>query len=74
MMSPCDRYQYDQMFRHLVDSLYAVIEDAKYTPTEIREAAMLAQTMYEEKHIRTRVYIMEPGMAARERALNGDPT
>lgn len=51
-MSPRDRYQRDPMFTHLVDSFYIAIEAAQYTPTEIREAAMLAQIIYEEKHIR----------------------
>lgn len=47
-----DRYANDPMFRHLVDMMQACIHRAEFTPTEIREAAMLAQIMYEETHIR----------------------
>lgn len=35
------------MFRALVDQLHQQIRLANYTPTEIREAAMLAQIQYE---------------------------
>ncbi len=47
-----ERYQYDVQFRHLVDMIYSLIQDAKFTPTEIRERAMLAQVMHEEKNLR----------------------
>jgi len=43
-----DRYLNDQAFRRLVDTLWAIVEQAQYTPTEIRQAAMLAQILYEE--------------------------
>jgi len=46
-MTPDERYRTDRMFQHLVDSLYCQIREARYTPTEIREAAMLAQIHYE---------------------------
>lgn len=49
---PTERYKTDIVFRHLVDIFSAAIERAEYTPTEIREAAMLAQIMYEETHLR----------------------
>lgn len=45
---PLERYYSDPMFRALVDSLIHQIREANYTPSEIREAAMLAQIMYEE--------------------------
>lgn len=47
-----ERYHRDPMFRVLVDTLYMQIVQARYTPTEIREAAMLAQIRYEERTIR----------------------
>ena len=50
--SSTERYQSDPHFHHLVDLLYVVVEKAEFTPTEIREAVMLAQTKYEELHIR----------------------
>jgi hypothetical protein len=52
MMDVTDRYRNDTSFRTLVDSLYSVITNAQYSPTEIREAAMLAHILYEERHIR----------------------
>jgi hypothetical protein len=50
--SPHDRYRTDPAFRNLVDMLYLQIHEAKYTPTEVREAAMLAQILYEERVLR----------------------
>ena len=52
MMSTTQRYQTDASFRQLVDMLYSLIDHAEYTPTEIREAAMLAHILYEERRIR----------------------
>ena len=52
MMAARDRYQSDPYFRTLTDHMRALIEKADFTPTEIREAAILAQIMYEEHHIR----------------------
>jgi hypothetical protein len=50
------RYESDAHFHTLVDTLRAVIDRAEFTPTEIREAAMLAQIMYEETHVRPIVF------------------
>lgn len=47
-----DRYQNDSSFKTLVDLLLYNIREARYTPTEIREAAMFAQIIYEETTIR----------------------
>lgn len=49
MMFVRDRYLNDPMFHTLVDTMCAAIERAEFTPTEIREAAMLAQIIYEER-------------------------
>lgn len=51
-MSMHDRYSNDPAFRNLVDVLQNELERGQYTPTEIREAAMLAQILYEERHVR----------------------
>jgi hypothetical protein len=59
-----DRYQNDAAFRTLVDTLHSVIERGDFTPTEIREAAMLAQIMYEERHVR-------PIIFTRDDVING---
>ena len=52
MRSVTDRYQTDAQFRQLVDMLYASIDNAQFSPSEIREAAMLAHVLYEERQIR----------------------
>lgn len=52
-----DRYHNDPMFKILVDMLYFHIEQAKFTPTEIREAAMLAQIIYEERHLKSHIIL-----------------
>lgn len=44
-----DRYLHDPAFHHVVDSLRAVILDMRMTPSEVREAAMLACQMIEER-------------------------
>lgn len=59
-----ERYQRDPMFRSLVDTLYTLIQQARYTPTEIREAAMLAQIQYEQRTIRRHIIPL--------RALDGE--
>ena len=52
MLTLQDRLLHDSKFRCLVDVLYAAIERADFTPTEIREAAMLAQMRYEDCRLR----------------------
>lgn len=46
-LTPRERYLRDPMFHALVNQLRAAIQRADYTPTEIREAAMLAAIMFE---------------------------
>lgn len=48
-----DRYYNDSAFKVLVDQLVYLIERGQFTPTETREAAMLAQVIYEERNIKT---------------------
>lgn len=52
-MTPNERYKYDPLFKALVDMLHFHIKEARYTPTEIREAAMLAQIHYESYSIKS---------------------
>lgn len=47
-----ERYHEDPAFRSLVDLLCVELERGQYTPTEVREAAMLAQIIHEERHPR----------------------
>ena len=42
-----DRYMRDPLFHTLVESLYVIIKNGEMTPTEVREAAMLAAVKYE---------------------------
>lgn len=49
MMSIRERYYSDKAFQTLVNVFQAYIQECKFTPTEIREAAMLAQILYEEQ-------------------------
>ena len=41
-LSPEDRYDQDPQFKALVDILGALIRQARFTPTELREAVRLA--------------------------------
>lgn len=52
MKSIRERYHSDPAFYSLVNALYSFIQKAEFTPTEIREAAMLAQIKYEETNPR----------------------
>ena len=54
-MRPEERYQNDSVFRNLVDLLRHMLEENAmrvYTPTELREAVILAACMYESQHIK----------------------
>lgn len=53
-----ERYARDPHFRGLVDILEHQIRLANYTPTEIREAAMLAQIHYESTRIDRHIHII----------------
>jgi len=59
MMSPRERYLNDAQFRALVDVMLFQIEQANFTPTEIREAAMLAAIIYSQTHV-TRYFVPIP--------------
>ena len=48
-----ERYFRDPLFRVLVDQLYYMLTELNLTPTEIREAAMLAAIKFEETHVRS---------------------
>lgn len=65
MMSTTERYQTDAQFRQLVDLMYSYIDHAQFTPSEIREAAMLAHILYEERRLRP-IIIDGLGEIARE--------
>lgn len=52
MRSVLERYQTDPAFHALVTVFELQIADGTYTPTEIREAAILAATIVESRTIR----------------------
>jgi hypothetical protein len=53
MKTPRQKYQHDPQYRQLVQAMLAQVHEAQFTPSEIREAAILACIMYEETRIRT---------------------
>lgn len=56
MLKMHERYHNDPAFNRLVDVMLAHLLDGQFTPTEIREAAMLAQIRFEELHPRPTVF------------------
>lgn len=52
MKSPKEKYMYDPEYHHLVCTLEGLIEQARFTPSELREACVLASINYEMRHIR----------------------
>lgn len=61
MKTPRKKYYNDPAYKALVDVMVSHIEACKFSPSEMREAAMLASIIYEENHVipnilRTRIY------------------
>jgi hypothetical protein len=54
-----ERYNNDPHFRVLVDMMVGHIHELNYTPSEMREAAMLASIIYEEHNV-SQMRIIEP--------------
>jgi len=52
MKSPREKYMNDPEYNHLVQLLESFIERAMFTPSELREACVLASINYEMRHIR----------------------
>ena len=50
MKSPRERYNNDAGFHQLVEVMYLHIVQAQYTPSEMREAAVLASILYAENY------------------------
>lgn len=50
MQTPRQRYQNDVHFHTLVNTMFDQIVHCQFTPSELREAAILASIMYEERH------------------------
>lgn len=47
MKTPEEKYLHDPQYAWLVESLVSLIRQAQFTPSEVREAAMLACIKYE---------------------------
>jgi hypothetical protein len=52
MKTPRDKYMNDPDYNHLVLTLEGLIEQARFTPSELREAVILACINYEMRHVR----------------------
>jgi len=52
MKSPREKYTNDPEYHHLVNLLESLIEKAQFTPSELREAIILASINYEMRHVR----------------------
>lgn len=52
MKTPKEKYMNDPEYHHLVTMLEQLIENARFTPSELREACILASINYEMRHVR----------------------
>jgi len=52
LKTPRDKYMNDPQYHSLVDQLEYMIEHAHFTPSELREACVLASINYEMRHTR----------------------
>lgn len=53
MKSPKEKYMNDPEYHALVRMLEGMIEQARFTPSELREACVLASINYEMRHVRS---------------------
>lgn len=53
MKTPREKYMNDPTYSRLVDTICAFIHKAQFTPSEVREAAILACIIYEERRLPT---------------------
>ncbi len=51
MMTPTEQYEYDNKFRQIVDILRDELRRYEFTPSELRQAVILAATMHAEQNI-----------------------
>jgi len=68
LKSPRERYMHDRQFAALVNMMCAYIHQCHYTPSEMRDAAILASIIYEEQTIKT--FQIPSGIAAAFKTLH----
>ncbi len=52
MKTPREKYMNDVHYHTMVDTMVGLIHQCKYTPSELREMAILASIIYEEQQVR----------------------
>jgi hypothetical protein len=53
MKSLKEKYMNDPSYHHLVNRLEDLIHEARFTPSELREACILASINYEMRYVRS---------------------
>ena len=69
MKTPKEKYLNDPEYHHLVSTLEHLIESARFTPSELREACVLASINYEMRHVRS--YQIDPDVSRAFDILDG---
>jgi hypothetical protein len=64
MKTPRDKYHNDPQFNSLVNLLESFIYSAQFTPSELREACVMASINYEMKHIGTLRFEIDRSVAS----------
>jgi len=59
MQTPKERYETDNDFRTLVDVIFSFIDNAQYTPSELRQAVILASIRHAQLNIRVNNLILD---------------
>ena len=68
MKTPEEKYMNDPEYRNLVCTLEQLIDQARFTPSELREACILACINYEMRHVRD--YHIDPKLDKAFRVLD----
>ena len=59
MMNPEEAYKYDATFHRVVDLMRAHLSVYEITPSELRQAAILAATMHEAQRVKPHVFLAD---------------
>jgi hypothetical protein len=65
-----DRYTRDPEYHHLVDMMESMIVRNQFTPSEMREAAVMASINYENHRVRTYIVQITPELHKQLSDLN----